>query len=124
MKFYQNVPKYRLLAVEKWAKSIKIDVFGMADLQSAQNSSKNDKNVIFIFFPKNSNPDLHFDIGFDGIRQLEQFLYNFEICFQNRWFSSILLLMTNSDLPVSATSVNIWEVFKIGIYTYKEKTYR
>ena len=53
----------------------------MPDLQNAQNDSKNDKNVNFIFFPENSNPDLYFDIGFDGTRHLERFLYNFEICF-------------------------------------------
>ena len=52
----------------------------MPDLQIAQNDSKIDKNVNFIIFPENSNLDLHFDIGFDGIRQLEQFLYNLEIC--------------------------------------------
>ena len=52
----------------------------MPDLQNAQNDSKNDKNVNFKFFPGNLNLDLHFDIGFDRIRQLEQFLCNFEIC--------------------------------------------
>ena len=52
----------------------------MPDLQSARTASKNDKNVNFKFFLENLDLDLHFDIGFDGIRQLEQFLYNFEIC--------------------------------------------
>ena len=46
----------------------------MKYLKNAQNESKNDKNVNFIFFPENSDLDLHFDIGFDGIRHLEQFL--------------------------------------------------
>ena len=43
----------------------------MTNLQNAQNDSKNDKNVNFIIFPENSNPDLYFDIGFDSIRQLQ-----------------------------------------------------
>ena len=99
MKFYESVPKYRLLAVEKWAKSIKFDVLDVKYLKNAQNDStndkndsKNDKNVNFIVFLENLDLDLHFDIGFGGIRQLEQFVCNFEICSWNHEFSSILLL--------------------------------
>ncbi len=53
----------------------------MKYLQNAQNDSRNDKNMNFIIFLENLDLDLHFDTGFDGIRQLEQFLYDFEICF-------------------------------------------
>ena len=49
------------------------------DLQSAQNDSKNNENLNFKIFPENSNPELHFGTGFDGIRQLEQFLCLFEV---------------------------------------------
>ena len=52
----------------------------MPDLQSVKNDSKNYKNVNFIIFLENLDLDLHFDTGFDGIRQLERFLDNFEIC--------------------------------------------
>ena len=52
----------------------------MKYLQSTQNDSKYDENLNFKIFPKNSNPELHFGTGFDGIRQLEQFLCYFEIC--------------------------------------------
>ena len=52
MKFYERVPKYRLLAVEKWAKSIKIDVLDVPDLQSAQNDSNMIKIWISNFFLK------------------------------------------------------------------------
>ena len=47
----------------------------MQDLQNAQNDSKSDKNVNFIFFLENSNLDLHFDTGFDEIRSLARFLW-------------------------------------------------
>ena len=46
----------------------------MKYLQSDQNDSKYDENLNFAIFPENSNPELHFGTGFDGIRQLEQFL--------------------------------------------------
>ena len=52
----------------------------MDDFQSVQNDSRNDKIMNFKFFLQNSDLDLHFDTGFDGIRQLERFLDNFEIC--------------------------------------------
>ena len=53
----------------------------------------------FKFFLENSNLELHFGTGFDGIRQLEQFLYSFEICFRNRDFSKILLLWKINPHP-------------------------
>ena len=80
LEFPENIPKYTFYCLEKCPKTTKIEVLDMPDLQSAQNDSKNDKNANFIIFPANSNLDLHFDIGFDGIRELEQFLCNFEIC--------------------------------------------
>ena len=40
----------------------------MTDLQSVQNDSKYDENFNFKMFPENSNLELHFDTGFDGIR--------------------------------------------------------
>ncbi len=72
---------YLSIHAEKWAKSWFFDVLDMKYLQNAQNDSKNDKNMNFIIFLENFDLDLHFDIGFDGIRHLEQFLYYFEICF-------------------------------------------
>ena len=52
----------------------------------------NDENVNFNFFLENLNLELHFDTGFDGIRQLAQFLQHFEIFIQNHEFSRIFLL--------------------------------
>ena len=53
----------------------------MKYLQNAQYDSRNDKNLNFIIFLENLDQGLHFDIDFDEIHQLEQFLYDFEICF-------------------------------------------
>ena len=53
----------------------------MKYLQSAQNDSKYDENLNCEIFPENSNPELHFGTGFDGIRQRARFLCLFEICF-------------------------------------------
>ena len=50
------------------------DVSDIPDLLRAQNDSKSDKNANFKIFLENSDLDLHFDIGFDGIRHLEQFV--------------------------------------------------
>ena len=72
---FENFHFYYLsIHSEKWAKSCFFDVSDIPDLLRAQNDSIYDKNMNFIFFLENSDLDLHFDIGFDGIRHLEQFL--------------------------------------------------
>ena len=90
MQFDENNFYYLVIHTEKLAKSWFFEVLDMLDLQSAQNDSKSDKNVNFKVLLENSNLNLHFDIGFGGIRSLEQFLYDFEIWSWNHDFSIIL----------------------------------
>ena len=40
----------------------------MTDLQNANNDTLNVQNINFKIIPENSNPELHFGTGFDGIR--------------------------------------------------------
>ena len=74
MKFEHFYFYYLAIHAEKWTKSYIFEVLDMKYLQSAQNDSLNDKIMTFKNFLENLSLDLHFDIGFDGIRYLEQFL--------------------------------------------------
>ena len=113
-----NMSKKRsiTLLVCVWRSFLEIQIFMKSYLNSVYNLSKSEQNhqksrfwicrtlkvlkialkvmKIWIsnFFFENLNPELHFGTGFDGIRQLAQFLQHFEIFTQNHGFSRILLL--------------------------------